>query len=470
MLFNSSTYFLFLLLCLLVYWTLPARYRLSFLLGASYVFYAFWNVPFIALILASTSIDYLVSHALSRAASPVRRRWLLTFCITVNLLVLSVFKYCNFFLDSVTAGLHLFGWNGAILHLDVILPLGISFYTFEAISYVVDVYRGGAPVRSFRNYSLYIMFFPHLIAGPIVRFRDIVGQFEAGPKITGERIMEGIFLLGAGFIGKTVLADNLAPIADLIFTRSLPISSLDAWIGTLAFSGQIYFDFAAYTAMARGSALLFGFTLTQNFHAPYLSPNIAAFWQRWHISLSSWLRDYLYIPLGGNRGSTLFTFRNLIITMVLGGLWHGASWQFMFWGLLHGALLVCHRTFRRIVPAPTGVAPLPQRFAGTLATFLAVSFAWIFFRAPSMASAGLIVTSLVGCGWQPIVVSHLDVAGVVLLALTMPIAEMWWLRHAPKDLVALHRPVRTAMILTCGVVVWVLFAATSSQRFIYFQF
>jgi alginate O-acetyltransferase complex protein AlgI len=468
MLFNSLAYFAFFGLVLLLYWTLPPRWRLSGLLLASYVFYAYWSVAFIALILASTTIDFIVSHRLSRTTDFSHRRLLLAICVATNLLILGTFKYYDFFAVELTTLLHGFGFTVSAHILHLTLPLGISFYTFEAISYVIDVFRGYPPIRSYKTYALYIMFFPHLIAGPIVRARDIIPQLEAGPSLDGRRVAQGVWLLFSGLFVKTVLADNLAPLADGVFGAGGGLNAHDAWFGMLAFSGQIYFDFAAYTAMAQGSAYLLGFELCQNFDAPYLSPNIQQFWQRWHMSLSSWLRDYLYIPLGGSRRGSARTYLNLLITMTLGGLWHGAGWPFIIWGMLHGCMLMVHRLWQRLLPMRT--FNRMGQWAGTAVTFLAVSVGWIFFRAPNLETAVRVTSAL----WHPDRHAHLIAwreAGVILLLLACypPIAEFRrrhrnWLPLDPKA------PVRGGLILAIGAIVWAIFAAASAQRFIYFQF
>jgi D-alanyl-lipoteichoic acid acyltransferase DltB (MBOAT superfamily) len=469
-LFNSLVYIAFLAVTIAAFWTLRGKARLILLLFASYVFYAAWNPYYILLIIISTSIDFFVSHRLHTEQRPGVRKALLAACVSMNLGILGFFKYFGL-LSVTTASLMALGhiqvtppsWS-------IILPLGISFYTFEAISYVVDVYRGAAPIRSFLHYSLYIMFFPHLIAGPIVRFRDIVPQFERGPHLSPERLTRGLHLLCAGLLYKTVLADHLAEIVNTVYKTPLAASSIDVWAAVVAFSGQIYFDFLSYTVMAQGSALLLGFELCKNFDTPYLSRNIADFWNKWHISLSSWLRDYLYIPLGGNRRGLARTYCNLLITMGLGGLWHGASWQFLVWGLLHGAYLTVHRFIQSNRPA---ILSLPSAVATPLSigtTFLCVSLAWVFFRAPDFDTAAVLLGTLSGHGWHPMLVSLRQVGLVAGLTALYPAAVVWGRRHPDCQFVDTTRPWRTALILSAALVAGILYAANNSQQFIYFEF
>ena len=470
--FDSLPYFALLVGTLTVYWVVPARFRLWILLAASYGFYASWSVPFIALIVCSTTVDYLVSLGLAGSNNPLRRRRLLTLAIGTNLAILGLFKYANFFIGNAAAALDAVGLHLPLPVLSLALPLGISFYTFEAISYVVDVYRGMAPVRSYRDYALYIMFFPHLIAGPIIRSKNLTGQFAAGPKIDPQRVLDGLFLLVTGLICKCVLADNLSPVVDAAYAGQAVLTSLDAWLAAIGFSGQIFFDFAGYTALARGSALLFGFDLPRNFDDPYLAPNITAFWQRWHMSLSSWLRDYLYIPLGGSHHGTWLTYRNLMITMGLGGLWHGASWQFLYWGLFHGSLLIMHRAARQHLPFFAREITVPGHVVGAVATFLAWTFSMVLFRAPTMASAINVYASLVGHGWAHGVTTLRQEILVSLLLVGYPVVALaWrWMRKAGLSLVDAAHPVRSGVVLAVGVMLWALFLPDRSPLFIYFQF
>lgn len=384
MLFVSQQFLGFITVVFFGYWLIrPHRARMAWLLGASALFYMSWNPKLILLILFSASVDFAAALALEKQTSPVRRRAILWGSISINLGLLGFFKYANFFLDSLHGLGNWFGLAADARTLNIILPLGISFYTFETISYIVDVYRGR--VRAERNplsYALFILFFPHLIAGPIVRPADFLPQTRQPKRWNWNRAFLGSRMILLGIFKKAVIADHLAGIADPVFAHPENYGSGACWLAAIGYACQIYCDFSGYSDMAIGLAHLFGFRLRENFRLPYLSANIAEFWRRWHVSLSSWLRDYLYIPLGGSRGGAWKTNRNLLLTMLLGGLWHGASWNFVLWGALHGSLLVAHRLCVQSLP---GVRV--PRFAGVALTFLCVSIGWVFFRAVSFSEA-----------------------------------------------------------------------------------
>jgi alginate O-acetyltransferase complex protein AlgI len=392
MLFPTFPFFVFFCVVFAGYWTLPRhRWRMLWLLTASCYFYMSWNPYLILLILFSASIDYVTALCLERQTRPGVRRALLIFSICCNLGLLAFFKYTNFFLDTATSAMGLFGLPVSHRTLKIILPLGISFYTFETISYVVDVYRGRTrAVRSLLDYALYIMFFPHLVAGPIVRPRDFLPQLRRRKHFNWDRLQLGAQFFLIGLFKKAVLADQLAGVADPVFADPAAFGSGALWLAVLCYSAQIFCDFSGYSDMAVGLAHTLGFRLPMNFNMPYLAANITDFWRRWHISLSTWLRDYLYIPLGGNRHGTLRTYANLMLTMLLGGLWHGASWTFVVWGLYHGLLLAVHRAVR--LPAWFGsVFVRPLAVAGT---FLLVSLGWVFFRAETFAGAAIVLRGL----------------------------------------------------------------------------
>ena len=388
-LFNSFAFAGFFCLVFAVYWAIPRhRGRMLWLLAASCAFYMSWKPLLILLILFSASIDFLAARWLERLSNRSVRRCLLLLSIGCNVGLLAFFKYTNFLLDN---GCTLLNWAGLAAGHPLLrfledwgLPLGISFYTFETISYVVDVYRGRVRAqRSLLDYALYIMFFPHLIAGPIVRPRDFLPQLRRAKRFDWDRTQLGAQLFVIGLIKKAVLADWLAAAADPVFAAPAEYGSGALWLAVLCYSGQIFCDFSGYSDMAIGVAHTFGFKLPMNFNMPYLASNISDFWRRWHISLSSWLRDYIYIPLGGNRCGTARTYVNLMLTMLLGGLWHGANWTFVFWGFYHGALLAVHRAVR--LPRWLGSALFrPLAVAGT---FLLVSVGWVFFRAPTFGNA-----------------------------------------------------------------------------------
>lgn len=466
MLFHSAEYLCLMVATLAAYWLSPGRWRLWILLAASLVFYASWSVPYIGLIGFSTGIDYLVSLGMARSEDPRRRKRMLALAVGCNLAILGGFKYANFLLGDLTRLLQALHLPLPTPLVTVVLPLGISFYTFEAISYVVDVYRGMPPIRSYRDYALYILFFPHLIAGPIVRAKDLTSQFATGGHVTAQRIADGLTLFLLGLISKCDLADNLAPVVDAVYRTTAAPSALDSWLGMVAFTGQLLFDFAGYTAMARGSALLFGFDLPKNFVAPYLATNVSEFWQRWHISLSSWLRDYVYIPLGGSRQGPLATCRNLVVTMAICGLWHGASWLFVISGTLQGVLLAGHRLWRLRVPPLPGKA---GRVVGGLMTYWSWALTMVFFRAPSFEVAWRTFRNLVGHDWTLHVVPYRHAVFVIVLLVGYPAAALWWERRN-RPLVHVERPLLAGVVLGLLVVTWVFWQPEASPEFVYFQF
>jgi len=365
------------------------RGRLLLLTIASYIFYAWWRVDFLGLLLFTTILDYNCAYAIHQASDKLKKRAWLTLSITCNLLVLGYFKYFNFGIESAN---HLLVWSRfePIRYTKVFLPIGISFYTFESISYTVDVYRREIyPAPSLLHYAGFIAFFPHLIAGPIIRYRDIGPQL-VGAKHELSKCCRGVMLFIIGFGKKLLIADSVAPVANAVFDGSRH-GALDAWLGLFAFTMQLYFDFSGYSDMAMGLANLFGFDFPQNFDAPYRSASITEFWRRWHMSLSRWLRDYLYIPLGGNQKGEVRTYFNLFVTMVLGGLWHGANWTFVCWGAFHGILLSAER-----MRGKREFIAFPIRWMNVGFTFILVMIGWAIFRAPDMDSLGEVLKGMFG--------------------------------------------------------------------------
>lgn len=344
MLFNSFQFVYFFVAVYAAYALLDRRGQNAVLLVASYFFYGCWDWRFLLLIWLSSSLDYCVGRALQSSADPRRRRVLAALSVGVNLGILFAFKYFGFFFESFAALLKLFGLSASWNTLHIVLPVGISFYTFQTMSYVLDVYRRQMePARSYGDYLLFVSFFPQLVAGPIERARHLLGQVERPRSITLAGWREGGWLILLGYYKKIVLADNLAPFANAVFNSPEQAFGLNVLAGLLAFSFQIYGDFSGYSDIARGVARLMGFDLMLNFRMPYFAADPSDFWRRWHISLSTWLRDYLYIPLGGNRHGPARTYLNLALTMLLGGLWHGAAWHFVAWGAYHGLLLIAFR-------------------------------------------------------------------------------------------------------------------------------
>ncbi|TBR19942.1 MBOAT family protein [bacterium] len=391
MLFYSPEFLVFLPLVFILYWWVFSERasKLTFLLAASYVFYMSWSPKLIVLLLGSTLIDYFAVVWMQRTEDPWKRRALLGASIVFNIGMLSTFKYANFFLHDVAGPLT--GWVPP--HLDIVLPLGISFYTFETLSYVVDCYyKKTKPFDTLRDYAVFISFFPHLIAGPIIRPRQFLPQLKELRTLTGADIHVGAAWFLMGLVKKLVIADRFSLYADPVFADPAAHGTLAAWAGVAAYAGQIYFDFSGYSDMAIGIARLFCFDLPLNFRTPYLSRNVAEFWKRWHISLSSWLRDYLYAPLRGLAEGEWANYMAVFMTMFLGGLWHGANWTFVAWGSFHGGLLMAHRFLNvelgRFWKPAAALVPLPVRDVLSRALVFALAcVGWVFFRAQDFGTA-----------------------------------------------------------------------------------
>jgi D-alanyl-lipoteichoic acid acyltransferase DltB (MBOAT superfamily) len=467
MLFNSINFLLFLPIVLLGANGLPARWRNLFLLAASYVFYGAWDWRFLLLLIGTTGIDYFAAQQIAASTSQARRRRFLLLSLGSNLVVLGFFKYYDFFIESGAQLLAVLGVPASPWTLSVILPVGISFYTFQSMAYVIDVYRGELPaVRDLRNYALAVAYFPQLVAGPISRMGQLLPQLQRRSRPTAERVQVGLGLIAIGFAKKVLIADLLAPEVDRIFSHPGEMSSGMLLKGAYCFALQIYGDFSGYSDIARGVSELLGVRLMKNFEQPYLSLSITEFWRRWHISLSTWLRDYLYIPLGGNRGGAWHTYRNLMLTMLIGGLWHGANWTFVVWGGLHGTYLAVERMLGIGRDRPAGGGPLA--WAGGLGrgllTFHLVTLAWIFFRAPSIEAAMTYVGGLLRFDQLGDVGLVPFVAGAAVLALDVP--QYWSGRHTAL----LRLPWWAQSPLYAGLVLAVILYGGSEVPFIYFQF
>ncbi len=396
MLFNSAAYLAFLPIVFVLYWSVPRKWRNVFLLVASYVFYMSWKPVYGLLILGLTVLNYVLGRLVS--SSRTHRKAVLILSIAANLVVLGIFKYAYFSLDVLNQCLSPLGKQLPAIPFNIILPLGISFFVFEFIHYISDVYKGGKPIKSFINFALFPSFFPTQIAGPIKRYQDFAPQLDEETHLKVKDFDEGFKLVVFGLFKKVIFADNLAVVVDSAFKHPELLSGLDLWLATYAFAFQIYFDFCGYTDVARGSALLLGFKVPINFSLPYLAGSIQDFWHRWHISLSTWLRDYLYIPLGGSKGGRLSTYRNLFLTMLLGGLWHGAAMHFVVWGAYHGLLLILHKEFLRLSEPLVVLRRLLDsklgRVLSVVFTFHCVCIGWVFFRADSFAIAMEIISRL----------------------------------------------------------------------------
>src|SRR3982750_906168 len=380
MLFNSLTFVVFFTAVVFLYWTIRSwTARKNLLVTASYIFYGAWNPPFAALLFSTTAMDFWLGRQIAKAKPGTPRKAWLIASVCMNLSMLGFFKYGNFLLQTFQWLLARMGIVYQPPHLDILLPVGISFYTFHSLSYTLDIYRGVLqPTKSLRDFVLAVSFFPQLVAGPIVRAGDFLPQLVTAPGLRIGQFLWGLALMTLGLFEKIVLADTmLSGSADRIFTYGGPLVALDSWLGVIAFAGQIFFDFAGYSTCAIGAALCLGFHLKDNFRFPYAAIGFSDFWRRWHISLSTFLRDYLYIPLGGNRVGGGRAAINLVIVMFLGGLWHGAAWTFVVWGLLPGAYLAIERLLKVTIGERAWLNSLPVNLLLGLVTYFCVCVAWV---------------------------------------------------------------------------------------------
>ena len=468
MVFNSVQFALFLPVVLAAYWSLRGRAQLGLLLAASYFFYGYWDWRFLSLLLISTVVDYAVSHRIDATDDERRRKRLLWCSLVTNLGILGVFKYFNFFVDSATEMLDRVGLATDPVVLRIVLPVGISFYTFQTLSYTIDVYRGRiAPARDLLTFAVYVSYFPQLVAGPIERATRLLPQLQSDRRAPGgEQIASGVSLIALGLFKKVVIGDLLAVFVDDGFGRASTFGAIPMLIAVYAFAFQIYADFSGYSDIARGVSRLFGIELVRNFEQPYLSRSITEFWRRWHISLSDWLRDYLYIPLGGNREGVGRTYRNLALTMLLGGLWHGASWAFVVWGGLHGLFLVVERL--------TGTGGDPDRSLSwrqlprIVLTFHLVCLAWVFFRAESFGQAFDVLTGIVTL--RP---GSAELNPLLLLLLLAPVAiaiDLMQRRMGRHDIAARSGAALQGALVGVVLIFVVMASGGNQVPFIYFQF
>lgn len=477
MLFNSIDFAVFLPLAFLVHWLLlrNQRARNVFLLLASYVFYGWWDPRFLSLLALSSFIDFWVSTGLGKETRASRRKALLLLSLTANLGMLGFFKYHDFFVSNVEAAFSFFGQPLRLRHLDLILPVGISFYTFQTLSYTIDVYKGRLkPSDDMLSFMAYVSFFPQLVAGPIERATHLLPQFSKPRTFSSMQAVDGLRQMLWGLVKKMVVADNCAPYVDSVFSAPEAVGGSTLLVGAILFSIQIYCDFSGYSDVAIGCARLFGFDLMRNFAYPYFSRDIAEFWRRWHISLSSWFRDYVYVPLGGSRNGIGATLRNTLIIFLLSGFWHGANWTFVCWGAIHALLflplLLAKRNRKHMeVVAHNRFLPTPKEALSMLGTYLATVLAWVFFRAEDVSSA---VTHIGGIFSSTLFslpsVRPADVA-IMISAL---IAVEWLGRRHQHPLHLLDRlrwrPLRWAVYY--GLIALIISFAGAEQEFIYFQF
>jgi D-alanyl-lipoteichoic acid acyltransferase DltB (MBOAT superfamily) len=473
MVFNSLQFVWFFLVVYALYRVLPHRGQNWLLLVASYYFYAAWDWRFLGLLAASTLVDYTAARLLEGESSKRRRKLLLCVSLGFNLTLLGFFKYFNFFSDSLHALLAGFGWRMDFVTLRVLLPVGISFYTFMTMSYVIDVYRREIkPTRNLLDFAVFVAFFPHLVAGPILRASRLLPQIELPRRITREQLRDGAWLVAWGFFLKIFVADNLAPLANKVFAPGIRPAGVDVWLGVYAFAFQIYGDFAGYSNIARGISKLMGIELIENFRFPYLVRSPQDFWRHWHISLSTWLRDYLYIPLGGNRGRALRTYSNLLVTMVLGGLWHGAAWTFVLWGVYQGVLLIAYRAADRFAPFRWWTAG-PSRMARITSwaiMFHLTCYGWLLFRGRSARQIATMSTDM----FTALNPARADVQGLLvplLLYVTPLLLVHAWEAYADDVLVVPKGPVAVRYsVYAATFYLTMLFGNFGGAEFIYFQF
>ncbi len=474
MLFNSLIFCSYFSILLIIYRVLPHHRQNLFLLLSSYFFYGYWDWRFNFLLLTITVVNFIIGKKLPSIENQRNKKSLLILSVAFNLCILGFFKYFNFFIDSAGALLTTIGLQPNLPVLRIILPVGISFYTFQTMSYTIDIYRRKlAPTRNFIDFALFVAFFPQLVAGPIERAANLLPQISKPRELTRAKMLTGFNLVLLGFFKKVAIADTLAPIVDGIFTNPGDMTNGLLWTGVYAFSLQIYGDFSGYTDIARGVARILGFELMHNFDAPYLSKTITEFWRRWHISLSSWLRDYLYIPLGGNRQGNVRTYLNLMITMLLGGLWHGAAWTFVFWGLLHGIYLAVHRLYLSRLKKRAFFRHLPTSIGNLfkiIFTFHIVALTWIFFRTQDLMSALIYLKGLIYIQSFSGISTPVIFAGGLILLLDLVQSRSGshtWLADCHK-----LWPMRfgAAQLMLMGVLIAAIAHAQTIIPFIYFQF
>ena len=466
MLFNSHAFVLFFLPVVLIIWWrsgLNVNTRLLFLTVASYFFYAWWDYRFVTLLLLSTVVDYSAGNYLYRSRSSFGRRAALLLSLTSNLGLLAFFKYGGFLAKSINTVASAVHGSATVPVMDIVLPIGISFYTFQTMSYTIDIYRRQAkPTDSLLHFAAYVSMFPQLIAGPIVRYGELENQLrQIRTTPDWDDMARGIFFFVAGLGQKLLLADIIASRVDPLFANYESMQMGASWFAMLGYATQLYFDFAGYSNMAVGLGLMLGFQFPKNFDSPYRSTNISMFWRRWHITLSFWLRDYLFVPLGGSKGRRWLTFRNLMIVMFLGGLWHGAGWTFICWGLFHAVLIMAHRLYStnypHSIPAPLGV----------LITFLAVTFGWVLFRSTDLSMASVLMASMLGLRGLE---SHVVQAVGGITSLGILVSFLVGIFALPNLWEISFRPSRIWAIGIGSLLVICVLRFESESPFLYFQF
>lgn len=467
MLFNSLHFLVFFPIVCLVYFALRGlRARNLFLLAASYYFYMNWEPAYALLLLTSTAVTYLAALGIDRSSTRRGKKGWVAASLVINLGILFLFKYYNFAAQNLTALMQHLGTDMAMPHFTLLLPVGISFYTFQALGYTIDVYRGQTPVeRDFATYALFVSFFPQLVAGPIERSTNLLGQFKHKHAYSYEDLMDGLGMMLWGYFMKLAVADRCGIYVDTIFNNVAHHNGGSYLVASMLFPFQIYGDFAGYSLTAIGAARIMGFHLMENFHRPYFSTTVTQFWHRWHISLSTWFKDYVYIPLGGNRVSRARNYLNVMITFIVSGVWHGANWTFLIWGTLHGALQCIEKAlgWHRAVWGRMG------RLAHWALTLVLVSLAWVFFRANTLADAIAVITGIFTRPGTPYESkAHLTAAAMALLILfTKETLD----EHHPRAATLLSRhPLLRHLCYAALIAYLMLFGVLGGDQFIYFQF
>ncbi len=489
MTFTTLTFIVFLAVVFTVYWSLRKRSLQNiFLFIASYIFYGWWNPFYCVFLFASSVVDYCAALGIDRFEQPALRRACLAIALCYNLGILGFFKYWGFFTDNLQQALGAIGWHLDFVTVNIILPVGISFYTFQSISYTVEVYRRQLrPATNFLDYLSYLAFFPQLVAGPIERANHLLPQFLHDRKFNYAVAVDGCRQMLWGFLKKMLIADNLSPLVDVVYGQPDQYTGPQLAFATVVFAVQIYCDFSAYSDIAIGTAKLFGFDLMRNFAYPYFSQSMSEFWRRWHISLSTWLKDYVYIPLGGSRVPPLRAGINLMATFLISGLWHGASWNYVIWGGIHGGVILTERLWigkepilrQSDIPGGQELLPSPKVLMRILITFTLTCLAWVFFRAKGLSTALLILKKIATESFQPSaygsfsrVFDILPLSGGVVVSLMIGFVLIEWLhRHHlhPLMIGKLAAPLRWVIYSLCiwGTLVW---GTWSTGQFVYFQF
>jgi len=473
MLFNSLDFAFFLPIVFLLYWFVfnkNLKLQNLLLVCASYLFYGWWDWRFLSLIVLSTVVDYLVGIQIDKANSKIVKKKFLLISLIVNLGLLGIFKYFNFFITSFDKILTSLGLTFDTWTLNIILPVGISFYTFQTLSYSIDLYKGKIKhTNDFISFAAFVAFFPQLVAGPIERASHLLPQFLEKRKFNYQIAISGISLISYGFFKKLVIADRLAIYVNHIFSDIQNANTLSLLLGIIFFSFQIYADFSGYSLIARGISKLLGFDLIVNFNKPYLASSIPEFWKRWHISLSTWFRDYLYIPLGGNRVSQLRNYYNLIIVFLVSGLWHGANWTFVIWGALHAFYQVIYLQYKKIFN-PKRTENLFRRFINIFTVYSFVTFAWIFFRADSFNQAILYIHKIIEFDFSLDLADIAGQEGLLNLVISLFVIILLYLSYLLPENLSFKKISSYLLFNTIMILIIILIGVNGKTEFIYFQF